>query len=358
MVQDLADYSFLDRMVHRVAFGSRVVQDLASDLEASLFAKTYAGANADNPVFVTGLPRSGTTALLTALQTLPRVATHTYRDMPFVLSPLVWQRLSRPFRKSAVAKERAHGDGLMVSYDSPEAFEEVLWLRHWRSKYQGGRAALWSPDEASGGFSDVLRTHIRRVVAARFGQDCAEARYLSKNNANIARTAFLKKVIPGAEIVVPIRHPHTHAQSLVRQHKRFLDLHEEQPFAKAYMRDIGHFEFGALHKPIAFPEFSADAHDPGTLDYWLAYWTAAYRYLLDNAGTFLPLSYEDLCRGGEAAWAALLERVSLQPGDRLARLAEFFRQGGDKRPSDARITSTLSRRALDVYHAFLELQGK
>jgi len=79
------------------------------------------------PIFITSLPRAGTTILLAALNSVPQLATHLYRDMPFVMAPLLWSRLSGRFRKQAVLQERAHGDGIAIGYDSPEAFEEVIW---------------------------------------------------------------------------------------------------------------------------------------------------------------------------------------------------------------------------------------
>ncbi len=354
MVQFLDDYSFLDRMVHRFAFGGRAVQELACDIEAALYGRVYSKAKVTAPIFITGLPRSGTTALLTALQTLPQAASHTYRDMPFVLSPLLWSRLSRPFRKQAGAKERAHGDGLMVGYDSPEAFEEVLWLRSWGSKYQGQKIALWSSKDDISAFQSVLETHIRKVITARLGAECSSGRYISKNNANISRISFLKTVSPDAKIVVPIRHPFRHVQSLLNQHRRFIALHEQQPFVLRYMRDIGHFEFGALHKPIAFPGFAPDAFDLDSPDYWLAYWIAAYSYLTSKGADLVPLSYEHLCSDGAPAWEALCERVGVDLGDHLPRLTAFFRHRGSTSASEPDCDSTMKRRALDVYRSFLE----
>src|SRR3546814_12563391 len=50
-------------------------------------------------------------------------------DLPFVFTPIFWNSfLARlPERRSAPA-ERAHGDGIVVTADSPEAFEEELWM--------------------------------------------------------------------------------------------------------------------------------------------------------------------------------------------------------------------------------------
>ena len=50
-----------------------------------------------------------------------------YKDMPFILAPNLWSKLS--FNKKNIdLVERAHGDGIRVSVESPEAFEEVFWM--------------------------------------------------------------------------------------------------------------------------------------------------------------------------------------------------------------------------------------
>ena len=76
--------------------------------------------------------------------------------MPFILAPLLWERVSKGFRKPTGLKERAHGDGLVVGYDSPEAFEEVLWRTYWPQKFTPQGIELWS-------------THVRHRT---FGPQC------------------------------------------------------------------------------------------------------------------------------------------------------------------------------------------
>src|SRR5690606_32311264 len=100
----------------------------------------------------------------------------------------------------------------------------------------------------------------------------------SKNNLNIARTGWLLEHFPDARIIVPFREPTEHAASLLRQHKNFLARHRDDPFTLEYMTAIGHFDFGENLRPINFNDWLATAAelDPTTLDFWLAYWVAAY----------------------------------------------------------------------------------
>ena len=152
--------------------------------------------------------------------------------------------------------ERAHGDGLMVGFDSPEAFEEVIWRAFWPEHFSGERVRLFSAEDARPDALKFLTAHFKKVRLVRGAPD---ARYVSKNNGNIARLPLLRAMFPDCRIVTPIRTPAEHAGSFLRQHLNFTKQHAEDPFAARYMRDIGHLEFGALHKPIDFPGFDPAA---------------------------------------------------------------------------------------------------
>ncbi|MDE1467571.1 sulfotransferase [Aurantiacibacter sp. D1-12] len=275
----LEDYSWADRMVHRMAFSAKAPQRMLREMEDSRFGETIAAQSITAPIFITALPRAGTTLLLELLAKHPDVVTHTYRDMPFVLSPVIWRQFSGRFHAKQDAKERSHGDGIMVSADSPEAFEEVFWLNHCAEDFSGGAIALRETMTAP--TKTAMRQHMRALMLSR---GASNARYASKNNANIARLPALAQAFPDAHIIVPLRNPLDQAQSLLHQHTKALASHSASAFAARYPRDIGHFEFGADHRPIMFPgmeQVRAD-HSPDTLDYWLAYWIAAMRHAKES----------------------------------------------------------------------------
>lgn len=308
------NYAWLDRVFHRVAFSSPAVQLTAADVEATLYGRRFAGIPVNRPVFVTSLPRAGTTLVLELLARLPAFATHTYRDMPFVLAPLLWESLSRGFRKPAQLAERAHGDGMAVGFDSPEAFEEVLWLSAWPEKFREDRIDLWSETEPAADFKARFVSQMQRLIAVRSGGG-EPRRYLSKNNANVARLGLLRRLFPDAEILVPFRDPLDQAGSLLRQHHRFQRMHREDAFARRYMRDIGHLEFGALHRPIQFPGMDQvrERHRPETIDYWLAYWIAAFTHVLQHRRHVGFMDYGALCAGGVAGVRTLAIRLGVAP---------------------------------------------
>ncbi|MDX1781262.1 MAG: sulfotransferase [Thalassovita sp.] len=276
-------YGWTDRLVHRMAFDLAIARNLLYDLETSLYkAQLNSTPPPRKPIFITALPRAGTTLLLELLAQHPDLATHSYRDMPFILSPLIWRKLSGRFQVNIDKTARAHDDGMTIDADSPEAFEEVVW-RHLAPQLftrQGiVTCADIAPDIAMG-----LRDHMVRLIASRAGETPPPIRYLSKNNANIARLGALREHFPDACFVVPLRPPLDHAQSLLRQHLRFRQMHGEDAFARRYMHDIGHFEFGDLHRPILFPGLCDETRDlePDRLEYWLRYWNCAYRHLMDR----------------------------------------------------------------------------
>lgn len=350
-----SNYSFVDRAIHRLAFASPGVQATASDVEALLYGRRFRHLNVERPIFVTSLPRAGTTLVLEILSRVTGIATHRYRDMPFVLAPVLWDAISSGFRRPHDLRERAHGDGMAVGYDSPEAFEEVLWRSFWPEKYTGESIALWSEEEeGTSEFRGLFLEHIRKILALRVGEG-GSRRYASKNNANIARIPLLKELFPDCVILVPVRDPIGQAISLLQQHRRFGMLHARDAFAKAYMGDIGHLEFGELHRPIGFDgmEDVRRRYGPDTLDYWVGYWECAFRHVLQSKGEVVLLSYEALCTSGMALLPALAERLAI-PIERLtAAVASRLRAPRDRDPNVRVEDADLELRALETYQELL-----
>lgn len=349
------NYSPLDRALHRLAFGSPALQDTAADVEGMLFGERYRHLVVDRPIFVTSLPRAGTTLVLELLARVPRIATHTYRDMPFVLAPILWNALSRSFRRPSDLKERAHGDGMAVGYDSPEAFEEILWRQFWPQKFGRDSIALWTAEETQPGFAEAFYDHIRKILALRAG-DATGARYASKNNANIARIGLLRRLFPDGIILVPVRDPVGQAVSLLQQHRRFGELHARDAFSRQYMGDIGHYEFGELHRPIAFEGLDRlrDRYRPDTLDYWVAYWECAFEHVLAERRSVVLLSYETLCASGPKLMPALAERLAIAPDALVTALGDRMRAPREPRADATVADADLERRARALYHTLLE----
>ncbi len=327
MAGQVSDYSGLDRFLHKLAFSGSVVQKVVGDLDDSMFAKSGANVEAARPIFVTSLPRAGTTILLTALASLPQLASHTYRDMPFVMAPVLWSKLSGKFQKGSDMKERAHGDGIEVGYDSPEAFEEILWRAFWPDKFTDTGIGLWTEADRNSEAEAFFRKHMAKIVALRCPEGESGGRYISKNNANVARLDLIPAMFPDASIVVPVRSPMAHAASLLRQHVNFLEQHKTDAFTKRYMRDIGHLEFGDLHRPIQFPGLAERQAglSAETLDYWLAYWIVAFEYVQARRERLTIVSHEAVCNHGPATTERLFEALGIDADDKKASVAAFFK---------------------------------
>lgn len=319
-------YSAADRMIHKIATGQLDMQKMLAGLEDKLFTSQVAGVVPGAPVFVTSLPRAGTTLMLEVLAEEPTLISHTYRQMPFLLCPLLWDRLTRRSQKKAEARERAHGDGMQVSFDSVEAFEEMIWRAFWPGRFQPDRIRPWTRKTKDPGFTDFMQRHFAKLIAL---SGRAEGRYLSKNNANIARLAWLRQAFPRAVVLIPYRDPVGHIRSMLRQHRQFLEAHREDRFILSYMESIGHLEFGLAHRPIDFGGWLQDASDldPESETYWATYWCAAMEAVLEAAapdpGTHI-LSYDALCAAPGPGLARLAELVGVE-GTALARSAGRFR---------------------------------
>lgn len=338
-------YNKLDIALHDFAFASPRRQRTLGDVESAMFRRRIDLNRAKRPVFVTSLPRAGTTIMLEVLAKLPEFASATYRHMPFTLSPLLWGGFSGAFRKSGAKAERAHGDGIEVGFDSPEAFEEMLWMAFWPQNYGESLIAPWNAENRNPEFEAFFRTHLAKVVATKPGA----ARYLSKNNVNIARLGLIERVFPDAAIIVPIRNPRAQVRSLMRQHQRFGDLHAREPFARRYMEGIGHLEFGEALRPIAFdgtPPNPAMAHQP---EFWLNYWITAYEHVLATAGPAVVfVDHDALCVDPARHLLQLADALDLDDPGELTALATTF-HGPGPIPDLESVPTALVRRADDLH---------
>ena len=92
------------------------------------------------------------------------------------------------------------------------------------------------------------------------------------------------------------------------------------------MDDIGHLEFGELHRPIDFDgvDHMRGNYRTESLDYWLAYWLHGFRHVLRHADQVILISYERLCETGTPAVRILLDSVDIRHEDaHPATMSEF-----------------------------------
>ncbi len=281
-------YSATDRLLHRLALGRPAIAEMSFDMDQARGGLDIAGVTAARHVFVAGLARAGTTVLMRRFHASGAFRSLTYRDMPFVLAPRLWASVSGASRRATAVTERAHGDSLTVSADSPEALDEVFW------RVFEGESYIQPDRLVPHRVGTDLVSKFRRYVAAVLGGTGA-SRYLSKNNNNILRLGTIRAAFPNALILIPFRNPADHAGSLLSQHVRFEGLHRDDPFAQSYMTWLAHHEFGSDHRPFVMAG-DRPAGSPLSVEYWLTIWCDVYEWLLETAPEdAVFVSYEALC---------------------------------------------------------------
>jgi hypothetical protein len=351
---DTTSYSFIDRLLHRVAFNTYVAQVPLANVESFMFAKRLAPYKVDRPVFITALPRTGTTLLLECFAGMPEFASHSYRDMPFVLTPCLWSRFSSSFRLDSESRERAHGDGMLINVNSHEALEEVLWKTFWRQHYLSDRIIPWQNEEHDE-FQEFFSSHMRKIVLLRRGneKDAQQARYLSKNNLNIARIRMLYQYFPGSVIIVPFREPLHHTASLLKQHCNFLRIHRNDPFASEYMRAIGHYDFGQNLCPVDFDGWFDKRVSKNTADltFWLEYWLASYRHLLmEHSDIVHFFDYKAFCENPAPGLHMLADATGIRDPDALLSAATGIHRARTWEVDTGTVPLSILSEANDLYY--------
>ena len=323
-------YNGIERLLHHLAFEYPFIQEMLCGLETDLFSASLKDKKVTKPVFVTGLPRSGTTLLLETLYNTGEFATFTYRQMPFILTPLLWDWISSHFRRAGEKYERAHGDGVQISFDSPEAFEEVIWLRFLKDKIVGKNLLHpVLPSDLTEEFRVNFRYNIKKLLVLHDrNHHSSHYRYLSKNNANISRLEAITTVFPDAIILIPFRNPLTHVKSLMNQHQRFLTEHSIDDFSQRYMEWIGHYEFGANIRPINFgDQFTLTSQfDFSDKNFWVNYWSKAYQQCLtEKSGNIFFVDFDLLLQEKDLALKKIGELVDISIMKKFTEGAIRFR---------------------------------
>ena len=267
------NYSWLEQKLHELALSSQFMREITFEFESS---KISSFNEKNNHVFITGLARSGTTILLNSLYKSNIFASLCYYDMPFVLAPNLWSKIY--FNKGNLNfKERAHGDNIQISLESPEAFEEVFWKTFDKSEKE-----------------DLEEKFI--IYVSNILKKYNKKRYLSKNNQNLRRIEFILSTFINPTILVPFRDPIQHSYSLLNQHKKFIEESKNDNFVAKYMEWIGHTEFGPNYMPINNKRlyFKNDLE----INHWIEQWYLTYQnvfQLLKNNHKVHFISYEKLC---------------------------------------------------------------
>tara|TARA_B100000886_G_scaffold339711_1_gene306005 strand:+ start:1277 stop:2242 length:966 start_codon:yes stop_codon:yes gene_type:complete len=245
-------YSNIQKYLHDFVLSKKIINKSLFELEKIIYLKSKDIKNQTH-VFITGLPRSGTTSLLNFLFSSGEYASLTYNNMPFILSP----NFSKLFHKKNIQKkERLHGDGIDYDIDSPEALDEVFFNNN---------------EEF---IQNELVNYIQLILLNKNTN-----KYLSKNNLNYKRIDLIRSLLPNSVFLIPIREPLQHAYSLLNQHLHFSKLQKKDDFIRRYMNYLGHNEFGLNHRPW---NVSSNYQDLNEIDYWMEQWSLFYQNILNK----------------------------------------------------------------------------
>ena len=302
------DYSFLSKVLHHVALGTNVLPEMLFDIEKTFLKKKINNDNLRSHVFVSGMPRSGTTLLMNKLYETNQFASLTYRDVPFTLSPNLWKKIIGHKIKPSQNKERAHGDKMLINLDSPEALDEIFWRVKLKNSYIHSDKLVFH--DADDKIIEEFRNYVSLIL-----HKYQKKLYLSKNNNNLLRLESIIKSFPNCLFLIPFRDPIQQANSLLLTHQNFSKLHKQNNFIKKYMRYLVHYEFGANHMPQEFSQNINKSLDANSIDYWLLQWTNVYTHLsqkkISNIKNVVYINYEYLCQNSETVFKKIFKRINL-----------------------------------------------
>jgi len=292
------------------------------DLETSAVGDEIEDITVEAPVYVSSLARAGTTIVTEMLEAHPALTCHHYSDFPNVWTPY-WRNylLQKTRREPPRPSERAHRDRILVSQNSPEAVEEVLWMHFFEGLHDPGRSNVLAESDENLPFDRFYSDHICKLLAVR-----ATPRYLAKGNYNISRFAYLHRLFPDARFLIPVREPEHHVASLVKQHGLFTRGNALDPRVGRQLAMSGHYEFGPLRRQVNFGNdqsallIQAAWEDGREVEGWARYWAATYSFLADQLDAMPKLGrhcllfrYEDLCSKSEPVIDAILAHCELDP---------------------------------------------
>lgn len=272
IVKKDSGYSYWSKLLHTILLDNYHIGKFLFKKEVKKFNKNKLDNEEELFVIVTGLARSGTTALTNTLFNSNAFYSINYSNMPFLMAPNTWKKIYNP--KGNVKKERAHGDKVLVGEKSIEALEEYFFKAMDNDEYiQEASLGLQSIDEK------LYRSYIS--YQRLFAENQENKFYLAKNNNFILRYHSMREHNQQFKLVSIFRDPIEHAQSLMDQNKNFLAQQSEDPFVLDYMNWLGHYEFGINLKVF---EFGNDKtwlkYDKNSLNFWLAIWLNYYQYIL------------------------------------------------------------------------------
>lgn len=231
------------------------------------------------PIFICGLARSGTTAVLNLLNNHSETGSFENQDLPFIKTLFFWNKINTLFYKGLKQRSRIHGDGLLVDQYSPESLEEIIWKDFLEEYNNFGFFNFLDAKYFNQEFENHYTKQIKKILKVRGNKK----RYLSKGNYNIFRVKYIKKLFPDSKIIICFRDPIELAISSAKVHQVFLNLSKENSYFDKRLNIMCHYEFGKFRKTVAehYNNFDNDNFNEQEY-YYLKQWHRIYNMVINE----------------------------------------------------------------------------
>ncbi|MBR9860929.1 hypothetical protein GYB22_09300 [bacterium] len=294
---NVEDYSAFAQFLHYFFLGNSFIAKAQFIIWKKI--KSRESKNTSNQaVYVSGLARAGTTAMMKKLGESDLFNSIRYQDLPLLFYPGMNDSLNTKNEE----KERFHQDGVTHSLSSYEALEEPFWR-------------VYCPAYINDTYLEnhAITDSIYKKYSA-FRNAYSKGRiYLSKNNNHVLRMNDLMKLDQkhgvNHKVILMFRYPSSQASSLLKQHQFLIKEQESNPFVKDYMDMLVHFEFGLSRKQSIFNDSELMPNkDWDQTETWVEYWHYYYSNLLelfrDNSRVCF-VCYERFCTNPEESFEAI-----------------------------------------------------
>ncbi|NNC95272.1 MAG: hypothetical protein HKN92_06880 [Chitinophagales bacterium] len=298
------DYSELSILIHRMMMDNLNFAQFWFSVEKFLFIRKRSRLEKDF-VVVSGLARCGTTALTNILYQTKEFHALTYRNVPGLMSPVLWKLLNFSSKKR---QERSHGDGIMIDTNSVEALDEFFWKSTLKDEY------ISDEQLTEHEVSDQHHLDYLKYQSLIRSSKNAMSTYLTKNNNFMLRYKSIRKMNSEFKVILMFRDPVDHALSLQNQHRKHGYLQEQDPFILEYMNWLGHHEFGSGQKSFRFPGLQKiSSYEKDSLNFWMEQWVNYYNYVRQflNDDNIILMDYIDFLSEPHAAVKSIEEHLNM-----------------------------------------------
>ncbi len=223
-------------------------------------------------IFVTGMPRSGTTILTHIISNFNDVGSFKYSDLPFFKIPFFWSKINWVYYLKNKTTERIHGDGLKINLNSPDAFEELIWSENLPNYSNECFSKFLDLSYENKKLEIELTRSINKILLTR-----KKNIYLSKGNYNLFRIKYINKIIKNSFFLICIRNPYDVIKSSIRVHNKFLQIDKNDKKFTDEMSELCHFEFGRNRKNPFKDNLYTDE-----IKYYENQWIKMHKLILDE----------------------------------------------------------------------------